>query len=119
MVLGAYSDLSKRFDSTLANNSLVALSEGGPFLPALLVEYLKSLGADMAAKIADALGQHPTGQFIRDINTLSTPFEPDLGEAPRRVGGQAGNLIYQGGHWIFAQLNKLNRVFPLQLPPIQ
>ena len=106
-VLGAYTDSSNQSGSTLANNSLIALSEGGPFFPAVLEEYLKSLGADLAAKIADALGHRTTGQLIRDVNTLSTPFAPDLGDAPRRVGNATGNATYQGGNAFFRFYDRL------------
>jgi RHS repeat-associated protein len=75
-VLGTRTDTPNNALVTLATNTLVAGSEEVSFFPALLEEYLQSLGADLAAKAAGAFGLQRTSQSIQDVNTLFTPLAP-------------------------------------------
>lgn len=85
--LGAFTSSSNTALRTLGINVITATSESGSFFPALIGEYLKSLGADLAATVTAALGQPQLSQGIQDVNTLTTPFAPSsqVGPASFRI----------------------------------
>jgi RHS repeat-associated protein len=79
-VLGAFTEVSGGFNflvdpSTAANSVLAsAASDTGLSVSGFAVEELKALALYEAARVADATGHPSVAQFIRNIDTLTTPI---------------------------------------------